>query len=78
MAILLFMIFLERKFSGYNKHIYGQIVGRVKNVKKFSRLMVKLGFLFPGSECMMPHIVQGAINIPIIHVVDFSELWRIL
>ena len=47
---------------------------------KFSRLMVKLGFLFPGSYCMMPHIhvVQGAINIRIIHVVDFWELWRIL
>ena len=45
---------------------------------KFNRLMVKLGFLFTGSYCMMPHIVQGAINIPIIHVVDFWELWRIL
>ena len=35
--------------------------------------MVKLGFLLPGSYSMMPHIVQGAINIPIIHVVDFGN-----
>ena len=38
--------------------------------------MVKLGFLFRGSDCMMPHIVPGAINILII--VDFCELWSIL
>ena len=38
--------------------------------------MKKLGFLFPGSDCMMPHIVQGSINILII--VDFCELWSIL
>ena len=31
--------------------------------------MVKLGFLFAGSDCMMPHIVQGAINVLI--MVDF-------
>ena len=33
--------------------------------------MVKFGFLFSGSDCVMPHIVQGSINIFIIHAVDF-------
>ena len=27
-------------------------------MKKFSRLLVKLSFLFAGSDCMMPHVVQ--------------------
>ena len=38
--------------------------------------MVKLGFLFAGSDCMMPHIVQGAIDVLII--VDIWQLWSIL
>ena len=35
--------------------------------------MVKLGFLFPGPDCMMPHTVQGSIDILNGIIVDFWE-----
>ena len=36
--------------------------------------MVKLGFLFAGSDCMMPHIVQGAINVFTMLIFGNSEV----
>ena len=43
-------------------------------MKQFSRLMAKLGFLFAGSDCRMPHIVQ--VLSMFLSWLIFWELWR--